>query len=677
MGKLILFSFLLFGSLIVQSQTKTQNATEDLIQAIIENAGSDFDFTDLFAKLDYWQRHPLDLQSVGRDELKQIPLLSEIQIEQFLAHRNRYGAFLSVYELQAVDGWDLKTAQLLAPFLTVLGTPMAQNSDDKHDLMIRSRTNLPLAFGYSDTTEKRYLGSPIGNFIRYKYSYGNRLTLGFVAENDPGEAFRFDSAQLGFDFTSGHVQWMGRKWVKKVIVGDYNVQFGQGLTAWSGLAFGKSPFVLNILRQGRGIVPYTSANEAQYFRGGAMVLAHPRIPMELSLFTSLKNSDANLRTNNDSVFIGEDLVISGLNLSGYHRTLSELADRKSVKTTQMGGNLKWKFSSGNIGFTVLHSTFSKPFLRSAALYDRFDFQGNQILNVGFDHQFTVKNLLVWGEVSHGDSGWAVTEGILIPLDARLTLAAMYRNFSPKFHSLFGSAIAENTLATNEQGFYFGFQASPRKKWTVSSYIDRFVFPWLRFGVDAPSSGWETLVNIEYTPNRKSSFYVRGRYRLKQENSSVSASPIAPLVDYSRYGIRGNAKFSTGDMITWQTRLEWSGFQKETNTENGFALFQDFQYKKLSSPITFNLRWAWFQTPSFNTAIYAYESDLLYYFSVPALYGNGSRMYALVKWDLAKNMELSSKFGVFHSKERNEWGSGVDLVTGSVKYDWRIQWRMVF
>jgi hypothetical protein len=316
-------------------------------------------------------------------------------------------------------------------------------------------------------------------------------------------------------------------------------------------------------------------------------------------------------------------------------------------------------------------------VRNSALYDRFDFQGNRILNVGFDHQFSIKNLLVWGEVSHGDSGWAVTEGVLIPLDARFTLAAMYRNFSPRFHTLFGSAIAENTLATNEEGFYFGFQAIPRKKWTVSSYIDRFVFPWLRFGVDAPSSGWESLVNIEYTPSRKSSFYLRGRYRIKQENSSLSMAPISPLVDYSRYGLRGNAKFSSGEMITWQTRLEWSGFQKETTLENGFALFQDFQYKKLSSPITLNLRWAWFQTPSFNTAIYAYESDLLYYFSVPALYGNGSRMYALVKWDLAKNMELSTKFGVFHSKDRNEWGSGVDLVTGSTKYDWRIQWRMVF
>ena len=215
MRKFVLLILLVLVASEIHAQTKTQNATEDLIQAIIENAGSDFDFTDLFSKLDYWQRHPMDLQSVGREELKQIPLLSEIQIEQFLAHRNRYGAFLSVYELQSIDGWDLKTAQLLAPFLAVFGTPMVQNSDDKHDLMLRSRANFPLAFGYSDTSSKRYLGGPVGNFIRYKYTYGNRLTLGFVAENDPGEAYRFDSAQLGFDFTSGHIQWMGKKWVKR------------------------------------------------------------------------------------------------------------------------------------------------------------------------------------------------------------------------------------------------------------------------------------------------------------------------------------------------------------------------------------------------------------------------------------------------------------------------------
>ena len=671
----LLFSFF---SLDVFAQQKSQSAIEDLIQTVVENAGSDFDFTDLFQKLEYWQRHPLDLQTASREDLKQIPLLSEIQITQFIAHRARYGNFLSIYELQSIDGWDLKTAQLLSPFCTVLGNTSSNSEiDDKHDLMIRAKMVFPQSFGFTDTSSKAYLGSPVGSFIRYKYAYGKKFSFGLVAENDPGESFRFDSAQLGADFTSAHFQYFGNKWVKKIIVGDYNAQFGQGLSIWTGVAFGKSPFVLNILRQGRGIVPYTSANESQYLRGAAVVLQAPRRPIELSLFASHKNADANLKDNVDTTIFGEDLVVSGLNLSGYHRTLSELSNRHSLQTTQLGGHVQYQLQSGIIGATALYSQFSSPFVRSNSWYDQYDFQGKSILNVGIDHKFSVRNALIWGELSRGDSGLGIVEGMLLPLDARFTFTALYRNFSPNFHSLYGSAIAENTQPNNERGIYLGIQAIPRKKWTVSAYLDRFYFPWWKFGVNGPSGGWESLVTIEYTPSRRSSIYLRGKYRLKQENSAISMAPMAPLVDYSRYGIRMNARFATGPAITWQTRIEWSGYQKEITIENGFALMQDFAYKKVGSPVAVNVRWAWFNTPSFNTAIYAYESDLLYYFSVPGLYGNGNRMYAMIKWDIAKNMELSSKIGVMRSIGKTELGSGNDLILGDKKLDWRIQCRMLF
>ena len=52
-------------------------------------------------------------------------------------------------------------------------------------------------------------------------------------------------------------------------MGDYQIMFGQGLTFWSGRAFGKSADVINIKKNPLGIKAYTSVDENLFMRGAA------------------------------------------------------------------------------------------------------------------------------------------------------------------------------------------------------------------------------------------------------------------------------------------------------------------------------------------------------------------------------------------------------------------------
>ncbi|WP_235972664.1 hypothetical protein [Pedobacter ghigonis] len=56
------------------------------------------------------------------------------------------------------------------------------------------------------------------------------------------------------------------------MAGDYTLQFGQGLTLWSGFSFDKGPDVTSVAKKDLGLRPYTSTNEYSFFRGAAATI---------------------------------------------------------------------------------------------------------------------------------------------------------------------------------------------------------------------------------------------------------------------------------------------------------------------------------------------------------------------------------------------------------------------
>src|SRR5690606_16830181 len=113
------------------------------------------------------------------------------------------GDFVSLYELQAIEGVDDELLRLIFPYVTV-NIPSSLSGirarqllkDGTHDLMIRYGRTLQQRRGYAitDISRSRYLGTPDQAFIRYRYHFGRDLQAAFNLKKDAGEAL-FAGAQ--------------------------------------------------------------------------------------------------------------------------------------------------------------------------------------------------------------------------------------------------------------------------------------------------------------------------------------------------------------------------------------------------------------------------------------------------------------------------------------------------
>jgi hypothetical protein len=102
--------------------------------------------------------------------------------------------------------------------------------------------------------------------------------------------------------------------------------------------------------------------------------------------------------------------------------------------------------------------------------------------------------------------------------------------------------------------------------------------------------------------------------------------------------------------------------------------QDITYKPLSKPVSFSFRYALFDTDGFNSRIYAYESDVLYSFSIPAYFYKGSRTYLTLEYNLTRKIDIWFRYAQFYYTNRTETGSGLTETQGPLRSDFRIQVR---
>ena len=194
------FVYILFLLLIIQNgKAIAQDIPAGREQQLENQAESDQAETEddtWLQELAHFRNHPLDINSAGADELRQLKLLNDLQVEQLLAYRRLLGKLISVDELQAVPSWNVETIRRLLPFITV--SPVETLADDfrrriregEHSFLIRVSQVLEKSAGY-DTSYigNRYMGSPQRIFFRYRYMYRNLLQFGILGDKDAGEPF--------------------------------------------------------------------------------------------------------------------------------------------------------------------------------------------------------------------------------------------------------------------------------------------------------------------------------------------------------------------------------------------------------------------------------------------------------------------------------------------------------
>jgi hypothetical protein len=685
---LILFAFsckIVIGQV---TDPKNDNFLEKKIENIAENSSEDIDYTNIFENLTFFQEHPLDLNFAKADELQALIMMSDFQINSLIQYRQKFGKLLSIYELQAVPGFDLALIYQLLPYVKVERDLNRLNISFKEmikrssqEIFFRVSQVIEEQKGFSpiaaedllDNPNARYLGSPQRLFTRYRLRYGNYLSAGFTAEKDAGEEFFKGSQKQGFDFMTGHLAIQNIGKLKSLNIGDYQAQFGQGLTFWSGFAFGKTADAMNIKRTGQGLRPYTSVNENLFLRGIATSWTLGKF--ELTGFFSNKKANTNAASVDS---LSQDLqAFSNFNFSGFHRTPGELTDKGNIREQVFGGHVAYKLRTINIGFTGVRYDYSAPLTRTESLYNKYEFQGKSNTNIGVDYNWIYRNFNFFGELSRSaNGGLATTHGLIASLDPKLSLSVLYRNFAKDYQTVYSASIAEGSRSINEKGILIGLIAKPAKFFSISAFFDRWSYPWLRYLVDAPSVGKDALAQINYTPSKTVDAYLRFRDRNRARNvTNFEDLDIDFPIAQRQRNIRFDIGYKISPSFKFRNRIEYVIFdQPDTRQEVGFLIMQDITYKPLSKPVSFSFRYALFDTDGFNSRIYAYESDVLYSFSIPAYFYKGSRTYLTLEYNLTRKIDIWFRYAQFYYTNRTETGSGLTETQGPLRSDFRIQVR---
>ncbi len=662
----------------------TTTTVEQQLENITENSeDAETEDDSYLQQLNQLQKNPVNINTADEFFLKELRMLSPMQVQNFLAYRSVLGNLISIYELQAIPGWDLATIQKIRPFITVSNSQgliedigeRLRNGD--HSILVRVSQTLEKSRGYildSSTAKNFYPGSPQRVFVRYKYTYKNLLQYGFVGEKDAGEEFFKGSQKQGFDFYSAHFFVRNAGIVKSLALGDFTVNMGQGLTQWMNLAFKKGPDIMAVKRQSSVLRPYNSAGEIFFHRGAGITIG--RNNWQATVFGSMRKVDANFNADTSN---SQDDFISSLQTSGLHRTQSEVEDKGAQRQLAFGGNFSYRLNRLRVGVNAVQFNLKYPLIKASDPYNLYALSGKKFGNYSADYSYTLKNMHFFGEAAITNKNYpAFVNGLLLSVANNIDMSFFYRNISKGYQSLYTNAFTEGTFPTNEKGFFTGISIRPNNNWRIDAYADVYRFPWLRFRVNAPSEGKDYMVQLNYKPNKVFEIYTRYKTESKYINYNPDLQTLSPVVAQPRKNWRTHLSYKLNPAFTIRSRAEIVWFDKKgPAAEQGFLIFADVLYKPLMKRFSGNMRLQYFETEGYNSRLYAYENDVLYSFSIPVFYDKGYRVYANVNFDLTKKITLWVRWARFIYPEKDRVGSGLDEIENNHRSEVKLQMMYKF
>jgi hypothetical protein len=635
------------------SQTdSTYLKTEEILEDILQEPSGEIDESDLYDIIEQLMLNPINLNTASVDDLTRIPQVEISDARLIVNHRNTYGNYFSVNELNAVENLNKELIQKITPFLYVqqksaikeeeperIGTVLSQSK-----LLLRSRFTNSLQNNEGFNTNK-FEGSKPRVYNRLLLKYNTHFQAGVLAEKDPGE--------LSYnEFTTFHLALNNVGFVYKAVIMDYYLEFGQGLTMWSPYAFPKGPdAVYPVKRLDKISKPLTSSSENNFFRG--VTASFKLSDFIVSGFYSDNNFDANI----DSVS-GE---ITSTPIDGLHRTTLELAKRKTASEQMIGARLDYTFNNlFHVGVLHYQSIFSNAFQPSGV----FDISGNKFEYTALAYDFTFQRFDVSGEFSYNGNSVASINILQLLISDSFTFISSFRNYPSNFISLHGYAFGERNGATrNEVGIYTGF------KWRtpigiVNFYYDQFKFPFATFYEPNPSSGDEYLFDFLTRPIRK--FELRLRYKYEDKDVAEPINNNKELVNRIKRTIRVELIYSVSSKIRVKGRFEYASFNisETSQSEYGYLIFQDIRYAP-SNILNFYGRIIFFQTDSFSSAIYEYENNLTGVLTNIPLFYQGIRWYLMMRYRPIKPLTFSFKYSETFKPAEKSIGSGENIIPGNL------------
>ena len=670
------FWLILWAGTLVVSTVATVTATRPVLaqdsysEAILEQMAEDTPAGELTAEaLARLKENPLDVNDASTDDFAELPFLSPRLARAIVAHRTREGPFHTVDELARVTGLDQGLLRTLRPYVMIAD----QNFLDplQGSVMQRVGRRIELGKGYQGEAPV-YAGSPYRIYTRVRAEYGEHVHGGFSLEKDPGESFRWSpgNSAFGYDHLSGYLAWEGTGWLSRLVIGNFGVEYGQGLLLWSGVSFGKgSAAVHPLLRSGAGVGGVASSRESASFRGiGAAIQLSRRL--QLTAFASDRKRDASL---------SESGRIRSLVADGMHRTASEIDRRGSIRERIAGGAVTWHTPHWTVGLAGYRSQMSTAYELAGRPDQFFDSSTPTAHGVSLFGSASVGANFLFFELMRDARGRPGGVGGLHFGGGRAAdVLISVRHYPADFRSPYGSAFSEGSgKPENESGIYAGLRLQLHPHWEAVMYADYYQFPYLRFQVPGPSGGIDSRLILRYRPRDwlNASIQLRSETRDVPDAFLSSANRVLDGLNRSvRQAARLQVSYHFTDDIQLRSRASISRYLKGPDSAQlGLLLYHQVRWQALPW-LTFYGRLSYFDVDSYDARLYSYENDLLYRFSVPAFQDAGHRYYLMMRAAVGPRATVAVKWSATRYDDRDQIGSGWDVIDGSALREIYLQVR---
>lgn len=583
--------------------------------------GAAADMSDLLIQL---HEQPVNINDTHT--VAALPFVSPFQARALANYILLHGQLQSLKELRFVPGFDSAMVELLNQVATAEPYTVRTAwhlTEGRHQVVTTLGGTAEQAEGYRNG---HYEGDNLHALMLYKYNLHNKIELRVVADKDPAEAWG-KSNYYGYHLMLREV---GR--MEKLILGRYCLQFGQGLTLWTGLR----PFNLTgatPLRYGAGVRAAPAFYEEGYQEG---------VATQVNLGRGLHASAFGSR-------------LEGETLAGTH-------------VEYRRGNLI-------LGLTAAYTALDDSLGTSDYVYNQNRFHGNQMFNGGMDFVWQWRRMTFYGEGAvDGDGNPAAIGGLTVKADSRNRFGVSYRHYSDRYHNLHAQGYAIGTVQ-GERGVTLDAESRLPLGFTLLASLDLHRFPTLRYATYHPSSGQWLRLQVSRPLGRHFGTSLRYTYRQKERNIPNLDTALYLGEETLRQQLQGEVTASFGQWVLKVRGVAVDFDSEQGEAQRGWLASVSARYTR--DVIQMQAAATWFDVDGYYARIYLGESNLQYAWSMPALYGRGLRAHTVVRWRLDRHLTLAAKYALTYMPQQEAIGNGDSRTDGPLRQTWLVQLRTTF
>ena len=538
----------------VNSFAQSSEDMENILKLAGYDSPEDMDEYEVERLCSYLER-PVRINISSASFLRSCGLFSAYQTAALLDYRTRHGDVLSYSELSSVDGFNEASVRLLSPFISLEGGDIHANGPGSrrpiYDVAVRTSLN---------SAEEAVTGSYA---VKCRGVFGNNLSLSLSASG------KYDASPV----PAGNLSWEPARLPVRIMIGDFNARFGQGLALWNGMSMTGLSKVSSFLRSSSGISSSWSFTGSTAHTGIAGEYSFSR--MRLSAFVAFPG----IKTSG----IKGTGVLPALNIGWYGRNMC-------VSLTHY---LETAYPDAG-------RTMYIPDMKTSA-DAAVCFRGVDVFSeIAFD----------WVSMTP-----AALAGVRFPAGEDMRMAAHLRYYPDSFNPVRSAAARSVSKCSNEYG--------------ISLCCD--------YAPDSGRFAGSLSVDSAYLPVSKADAAESMHVKVIADSEITFSESLTLKLKFSERFRTWGRQFRTDVRADLEWSLSWFSMTGRVNVlkcaETGFLGYLEGGYK--TDKLSVYIRQLVFFIDNWDDRIYAYERDAPGSFSVPAFYGRGLNTALTASWKFSR------------------------------------------